>query len=198
MAVAFPDLEQFAGKAFLARLIAYPLMILLVPAVWWAKDRRRGGGTPAPWTAFAWIALPFLVDVTGNTIDFYDRIEWWDDANHFVNWFFLCLGAGLLVVRSLPAPRWAVWLVTTGLGAMLAIGWEVGEYYAFIRNGTELDTAYVDTLGDLALGTLGGTLGAVVVVWWTTRAASPAGRRHRTRGSGARPGRRPPVAPISP
>ena len=170
MAVAFPDLDQFAGKAFVARLVAYPLMMLLVPVAWWVKNRSRA--TAAPWPAFAWLALPFLVDVTGNTVDFYDRIDWWDDANHFVNWFLLCLGAGLLVARSLPVPRWALWLTTTGLGALLAIGWEVGEYYAFIRNGTELDTAYTDTLGDLALGTLGGALGAVAVTVWTTRAAS--------------------------
>ena len=38
---------------------------------------------------------------------------------------------------------------------MLAIGWEVGEWWAFIRHGTELDTAYTDTLGDEVLGTLG-------------------------------------------
>ena len=38
---------------------------------------------------------------------------------------------------------------------MLAIGWELGEWFTFIRHGTEIDTAYEDTLGDLALGTLG-------------------------------------------
>ena len=43
----------------------------------------------------------------------------------------------------------------TGLGAILAIGWELGEWFTFIRHGTELDTAYEDTLGDLTLGTLG-------------------------------------------
>lgn len=170
VAVAFPDLEQFAGKAFVSRLIAYPIMMLLVPAVWWIKNRDRDRA--APWTAFAWIALPFLIDVSGNTVDFYDRIDWWDDANHLVNWFFLCLGSGLLVVRALPGPRWAVWLLASGLGAALAIGWEVGEYYAFIRNGTELATAYTDTLGDLALGTLGGTIAGVVVARRAGRAAA--------------------------
>jgi hypothetical protein len=45
----------------------------------------------------------------------------------------------------------------------LAIGWEVGEWYAFIRNGTELDTAYEDTLFDLVLGSCGAALAGLAV-----------------------------------
>lgn len=96
----------------------------------------------------------FLVDVTGSTLDLYDRVVWWDDANHFVNWVFLNAGLGMLLVPAVEK-RWARVLLLTGLGAILAIGWELGEWYTFIRHGTELDTAYQDTLGDEALGTLG-------------------------------------------
>ena len=94
---------------------------------------------------------PFLIDVTGNTLDLYDTVDWWDDANHFVNWLLLCGGIGLLLARRGPTALGAGLLVT-GLGALLAIGWELGEWYTFIRHGTELDTAYQDTLGDEALG----------------------------------------------
>ena len=45
----------------------------------------------------------------------------------------------------------------------LAIGWELAEWYTFIRHGTELDTAYTDTLGDEALGTLGGLTAALLL-----------------------------------
>ncbi|WP_020390130.1 hypothetical protein [Kribbella catacumbae] len=41
--------------------------------------------------------------------------------------------------------------------------WEAGEYVAFIRHSTELQTAYTDTLGDLALGTLGALLAGLIV-----------------------------------
>jgi hypothetical protein len=62
--------------------------------------------------------------------------------------------------------------VVAGLGALLAIGWELAEWYTFIRHGTALDTAYTDTLGDLALGSLGGVLAAVLVVRKANRLAA--------------------------
>lgn len=179
VATFIPGLDQFAGKAFGARLIAYPLMMLVTPATWWWADRRRtargrpagGGGTTPPWTAFALIMAPFLVDITGNTLDLYDSISWWDDANHFANWVLLCAGFGVLMARAHIAPPWALVLAIAGLGAVLAIGWELGEWYTFIRHGTELDTAYEDTLGDEALGMLGGLVGALLVARRTAETA---------------------------
>lgn len=156
-------LDQFEGKGFGARLVAYPLLMAAVPAVWLARRRLRNDASHVPWLAFALVMAPFLVDVTGNTLDLYDSLVWWDDANHFVNWLLLCAGCGLLLIRETSAPRWILVLAITGLGALLAIGWELGEWYTFIRHGTELDTAYEDTLGDEALGTAGGLVAALVV-----------------------------------
>jgi hypothetical protein len=155
-----PDLEQFEGKAFGARLVGYPLMMLVVPAAWWLVHRSRP--RPVPWGAFALVMAPFLVDVTGNTLDLYDSVVWWDDANHFVNWAMLCGGLGMLLLGGVPQ-AWARVLLVTGLGAALAIGWELGEWYTFIRHGTELDTAYEDTLGDEALGTLGALVAGILL-----------------------------------
>ena len=168
VATFVPGLEQFENKGFGARLVLYPAMMLVVPAVWWLRD--RGSGTSVPWAAFAWIMLPFLVDVTGNSFDLYDTVWWWDDANHYVNWLFLALGAGLLLERTPRRPAWETLLLVTGLGALMAIGWEIGEYYAFIRFGTELATAYTDTLGDEVLGTLGALTAALVLALRRVRA----------------------------
>jgi hypothetical protein len=161
------SLPQFTGKAFGARLVLYPVT-MLAPVVAWtlvARRRRAHGGTPGPtpWPAFACIAAPFLIDVSGNSLDLYDTIGWWDDANHLVNWLLLSLGVGLLLVRAEVRPRWALPLLVTGIGALLAIGWELAEWFTFIRHGTELATAYTDTLGDLALGTLGSAVAAVLL-----------------------------------
>ena len=155
-------LPQFEGKAFGGRLIAYPVAMLLPPLSWWLAARRRRDDRALPWAGFAFIASPFLVDVTGNTLNLYDTVEWWDDANHYVNWLFLLFGIGLLVTDGVR-PDWAMVGLVVGLGAILAIGWELSEWYTFIRHGTELDTAYTDTLGDEALGTLGAFTAALLL-----------------------------------
>jgi hypothetical protein len=56
-------------------------------------------------------------------------------------------------------------------GCASALLWELGEYAAFIRHSPELQTAYTDTLGDLALGTLGSLVAGVVL--WRIRRAEP-------------------------
>lgn len=157
-----PGIERFADKAFGARLIAYPIMMLLVPAIWWVAVKRKRPAAEVPYLAFSLIMLGFLVDTTGNSLDFYDTLGWWDDMNHFVNWVFLNAGIGLLIVGAVR-PTWARIVVVAGIGSMLALGWEIGEWYTFIRHGTEIETAYEDTLGDMTLGTLGGTLAALLV-----------------------------------
>ena len=167
------DLPQFAGKGFGARLVIYPLLMLAVPAVWLVQARRHRTDGPAPFAAFALVMSPFLVDVTGNTLNLYDRVSWWDDLNHLVNWFLLNAGLGLLLRRR--ATGWVLGLLVAGLGALLAIGWELGEWYTFIRHGTELDTAYEDTLGDEALGTVGAALAGALLA----RSSVQAGRRTR-------------------
>lgn len=155
------DLPQFAGKGFAARLVLYPLMMLVVPVGWWLAHRRQLN--TAPIGGFTLVMLPFLIDVTGNTLDLYDSISWWDDANHFVNWFLLCLGLALVLDVPVLRPAWARAVVVIGGGALLALLWELGEWYAFIRHGTELDTAYEDTLGDMTLGTCGAVVALLVV-----------------------------------
>ena len=167
------DLPQFAGKAFGTRLVSYPVLMLAPVVVWSAVARRRAGRqgrttAPLPWSAFACLAAPFLIDVTGNSLDLYDSVAWWDDLNHFVNWLLLGLGAGLLLRRAEIRPRWVMPLLVVGVGAVLAIGWELAEWFTFIRHGTELETAYTDTLGDEALGLLGSVVAALALARGTS------------------------------
>lgn len=183
--VFFPDLEGFAGKAPLVRALTYPLAGIVVPLGWLA----RGRPWPYPHAADGLIGLPFVVDLAGNVPDLYDRITWWDDGNHFWNWGFLCAGVGLLLLRSprVADPRVLAGLVG-GFGGVAIIIWEVGEYFAFIRNSTELDTAYTDTLGDLLLSALGGMTAGVVLAALVARgrvsAATPAARGTSLRSQG--------------
>jgi len=178
VAVAWPDLPQFEGKAFAGRAIAYPIAVLLVPAIWWLLRRRRR--IQFPYALDILWTLPFLIDVSGNTADLYDTIGWWDDANHFVNWGILVAAFGQLLIR-LPIGRLEAAALAIGFGAVTALLWEFGEYLTFIRfNEEEFRTAYTDTLGDLALG-LGGSVVATIliatVLWPVRSSASPAAAR---------------------
>jgi hypothetical protein len=157
-AVLNPDLPQYSGKAMLGRALTFPLAALLVPAVWWLRYRDR----PYPVDVDLLFTAPFVIDVAGNALGLYDSIEWWDDANHFFNWMLITAGAAL-VIRSTGSSRLICFGLAVGFAAVTAIAWELAEYVTFVRFSSELATAYTDTLGDLTLGTLGGTLGAAIV-----------------------------------
>jgi hypothetical protein len=156
---ALSGLERFAGKAFGWRLIGYSIAALVVPAIWAARGRR----SPYPYASDILFVLPFLIDTAGNALDLYDTIDWWDDANHFVNWALLsgALAAALARTHIRGAELFGL---VVGFGGVTAILWEIGEYFAFIRNSSELSTAYTDTLGDMSLGLSGSTLTAAITV----------------------------------
>lgn len=156
---AFSGLEQFEGKAFGWRLLTYPLSAVLVPLVW----QLRGRPQPYPYALDILLVSPFLVDVLGNTFDLYDTVDWWDDANHFVNWGLLTAAFGQLLLR-LRVGAWETFGLAIGFGATTAILWEVAEYVSFIRGSDELETAYTDTLGDMLLGLGGSVVAAALTV----------------------------------
>jgi hypothetical protein len=170
-AVLFPDSPQFEGKAMAGRAIAYPIAVLVVPAAWWLVGRPA----PYPYALDILWTLPFLIDTAGNALDLYDTIDWWDDANHFVNWALIVAAFGQLLLR-LPVGRLATFGLCVGFGAVTAILWEFAEYITFIRGGPEEATAYTDTLGDLALGLSGSALAAAITAWalWPRRAVQSA------------------------
>ena len=167
---AFSGLDRFAGKAFGWRLIGYTVAAGIVPAIWAIRGRRP----PYPYLVDTLFVLPFLIDTIGNALDLYDTIDWWDDANHFVNWALLSSSFGLALLRTRLAPL-VVFGLVAGFGAITAILWELGEYFAFIRNSPELATAYTDTLGDLTLG-LSGSVAAALTI------ATVARRRYQSVG----------------
>jgi hypothetical protein len=157
----FSGLERFDGKAFGGRALTYPISAAIVPVAWWLVARRRERRPAYPYAADVLLVLPFLIDTAGNALDLYDTVEWWDDFNHFLNWGILTAAFGQLLLR-LPLGRLNTFALGVGFGAVTAVLWEFAEYVTFIRNSPELDTAYTDTLGDLALGLTGATIAAAL------------------------------------
>ena len=159
---AFSGLEQFEGKAFGWRLLTYPLATVIVPLGWLLAGKPR----PYPYAMDMLLVAPFLIDVAGNALDLYDSIDWWDDFNHFLNWGLLTAAFAQLLVR-LRVGRVELAGLAIGFGATTAILWELGEYFAFIRGGSEETTAYTDTLGDLSLGLAGSVVAALLTACLT-------------------------------
>ena len=157
-AVLSPELPQFQGKAFTGRAIAYPIALLVLPVGWWLFGRRR---IAFPVAADILFGLPFLIDVAGNALNLYDTIEWWDDANHLVNWALHTSAVGLLLRYGDWTPPTRIALAF-GYAVTSAVLWELAEFVTFVPNSPEAATAYADTLLDLALGMVGGLVGAIV------------------------------------
>jgi hypothetical protein len=157
-AVLNPQLPQFQGKAFEGRALAYPVALALFPFGWWFFGRSR---IPFPALADFLFCLPFLIDVAGNALNLYDTIDAWDDVNHLVNWG-LHTGAIGLLLRYGP---WS-WRIRAALAFCYAVTsavlWEFAEFVTFVPNSPEALFAYGDTLGDIALGMLGGLVAAIV------------------------------------
>ncbi|WP_262852940.1 hypothetical protein [Mumia quercus] len=160
VAVVYPDLGNLRGKAVGFRAVAYPLGAAIVPLLWWWLWRPRGRAYP--WLGDLLVTLPWLTDTLGNRLDLFDTVWWFDDWMHFMNWGLLTAGFAVLTLGR-EAPLGAVVERALAFGPVTAIGWELGEYVAFVRHSPELETAYTDTLGDLALGSLGAVVGALLV-----------------------------------
>ena len=169
VAVAFPDLAGFQGKGMGARAVAYPVALLVVPAVWWVRGRRP----PYPHVVDLLVALPFLIDTAGNAADLYDTLTSFDDAAHFVNWAILVSGFGLVVAASGIARLNAASLAV-GFGAVTHILWELVEWVVARVSPADLHLTYEDTIGDLALSLAGSFAGGILTgtVLWRHRGAA--------------------------
>jgi hypothetical protein len=153
----FPKVGGFAGKGMGYRLPVYVVPSLVVPVRW-----LRGKA----WSVGLDIALtvPFLLDTLGNLFGWFDAWSSFDNVLHFVNWFVLVWGITTALDSGRHNARNLVWIAGTGIGAIAAIGWEIAEYRIMVAGVGNLHLTYADTLGDLAAGTAGGALGALLAV----------------------------------
>lgn len=154
-----PDWGNLEGKAPMVRAFTYPLLAFAVPALWWLTRRRSA---PYPWVADLCVTIPAFSDILGNRLDLYDRIVWFDDWMHLMNTGLLS-AAFVLLTLDRSATLIATLERSIAFGLTVALGWEIGEYYAFVTASSEKQMAYQDTLGDLGLGWLGAVVAALVL-----------------------------------
>ena len=165
LALVYPELGNMQEKAAGLRAVAYPMLAFTVPAVWYVSWRDRAS---FPWLADLLVTITCFTDVLGNRMDVYDSVVWFDDWMHFMN---TGLVAGAVILLTLPRSASLGATLERGLafGVTAAVVWELAEYFAFISKSAERHSAYTDTLGDLALGTLGVVVAAFVIHhFWRT------------------------------
>ncbi len=153
------DIPILAGKGIPLRAPLYIGIILLIPFI--AKLKKL---EPYPHLADFFLAIPLLLDLGGNFLGLFDSFRFYDDIIHAVNWFFIVLAIHLLNAKNYTS-KMQGFIFDVGAGTLLIVLWELGEW-AVSADGlsiaTNLKLSYADTIGDLAMSTLGGVLAALV------------------------------------
>ncbi|MBC9225240.1 hypothetical protein GL325_02775 [Aeromicrobium sp. 636] len=159
-ALRYPELGHLEGKGATARAVGYPLAAFIIPAAWFLIWRRR---VTFPWLVDLLVTLTCFTDTLGNRMDLYDTVRRFDDLMHFVNTGVLT-AAFVLLTLSPRATRAQVLERSLAFGVTAALVWEIAEYYAFLSTSGIVDR-YADTLGDMALGSLGSVVAGQLVYW---------------------------------
>lgn len=177
LTISDPDFANMRDKAAGARAVAYPLLAFTVPAIWSMFWRDRAS---FPWLADLLVTITCFTDVLGNRMDLYDSIVWFDDWMHFMNTGFL-VAAVILLTKHRTSSLGSTLERSLAFGVTAAVGWEIAEYFAFLSTSSERHSAYADTLGDLALGSLGALVAALVIslLWRNGRLSSAAPQLER-------------------
>jgi hypothetical protein len=167
LSVADPTWGNLEGKAPTQRAVLYPIVAVLVPALYGAGYLRRGRSYP--WSADLLLTLIGFSDVLGNRLNLFDEVLWFDDGMHLA--IGALVGAAVLLLTTDRGTRFML-LVERSLAVVttVSLAWELWEYFSFVVESREFAGAYSDTIGDFSLGWLGAVLGAVLV--WLQRRVS--------------------------
>jgi hypothetical protein len=129
------------------------------------------------------LALPTVLDLSFCTtilvagwaaiLDWYGTVGWLDVVVHAAATGLVAAIAHLTLVRvgavppvdaaTLRRPRLGAGVLTAALGVALATLWEFGEWFGHTHVDDRIQVGYTDTVGDLAAGTAGALVVAVLL-----------------------------------
>lgn len=156
--------ERFAGKALGPRNVGILLgLSMLFPILHWIYHRWERYPL---WYDDLYLSI-FWLDMSGNSLDLYNTVEWWDHVPHFH-------GPGALAMVLVGAFG-LQGLAAVGFSTMLHVLLEVQEYYGDVLLGTHNVKGITDSINDLAYGLAGVVVYGLVAKRWMYL------RRRRTR-----------------
>lgn len=166
-AVAVAAVASFAA-AFWWDAVVVALFALVLLGVTVPRVARLPGALQAV------TGLTILVGAWAATLDWYVSIQWLDLVVHTVL-------TALLAVVGVLAMRRSGWLphimhpagtvvLATGLGSLLAVLWEVGEWFGYTYLTDSIGVGYDDTIGDLGWAVVGSWLAGLLLVLGERRA----------------------------
>ena len=125
-----------------------------------------------PWPDVV-VSTTLLIAAWSNVFDLYRRIPWWDLAVHFAGAGVLAAVLYLLLARVLvvTAPHAdgftgpAAVVMTTSFSLALSALWEMVEWLGHAFISAEIFVGYDDTIGDMAVGGLGGLFAGFAVAF---------------------------------
>jgi len=110
--------------------------------------------------------LTILVAAWAAMLDWYLAVGWLDIVVHAAATGLIAAIAHLTLVRvgAVPVmPRLGTGVLIAALGVALATVWEFGEWFGHTHVDDRIQVGYTDTIGDLAAGTVGAIVVAVLI-----------------------------------
>ncbi len=162
----FIPISHLEGKAMGFRAPLFVGAAAVVPLI---EHFRKNKRDPYPHIADGLLVAPFLVDTLGNLLGAYNNFPVTDDVLHCLNWILLVSAFQAFRFRRTNSTLDSV-LIGAGFGALAIVAWEIMEWAVDETGaGGGLGLTYGDTIGDLALSTVGGVMGAVIGTYWFGR-----------------------------
>lgn len=158
----------FAVLSLLAGFRYGPVAIALIALVLLGVVVARLAPLPGPLQAAAVLALVWSAWTA--LLGGFQEVPWLDVVAHtLVTGLLAAVTAALLTGPPLRRAgldlgrRADAVLVTTGLGALLAVVWEVAEWFGHTYVDRDIFVSYPDTIGDLAAGVVGSLVAGLLL-----------------------------------
>jgi hypothetical protein len=154
--LVMPELFPIADKGMGMRLPLYLIVAFLGP---WLS--RRHGPSSRYRRGDLYLLLALSLDVIGNAFGGYQSLRYYDDVAHFAIVLLLTLAATAFYIDIENTPHLRLTII--GMAALMAMGWEIAEWWNLQIGIRSLQLTYDDTITDMIYSLAGGVVAAQLI-----------------------------------